>query len=187
MYCTLLSAEDAQLIDLSNMPDSQAYICLIISLRGSLESFDTLYPLQGRTCPSRASLLALLAHCAYHVPAHCEVACCSCFVLLLPLPSIFIYLSPRRYECMCFFSGSQHYTILFPSLYAASFIFPSRICVLLARTRWSTHTLYAHRRVYNICPGCGIFYQHRSLPLHRSTWLGRLASPRGSTNSHWTR
>ena len=64
------------------------YICLIISLRGSLEIFDTLYPLQERIFLSHASLLALLAHRAYYLPAHCGVTCCSCFVQPLPLPAI---------------------------------------------------------------------------------------------------
>ena len=125
--------------------------CLNYSLQGSLEIFDTLYPLQGRIFLSRASLLALLAHRVYYVPAHCGVTCCSCFVLLLPLPSI-LFTSELRVHVLLLGFTTLHYSV--SSLYASLFIFPSRIFLLLARTRWLTHTLYVHRKVYNIRPGC---------------------------------
>ena len=131
-----------------------------------IEMVDTLYPLQGRIFPSRASLLALLAHRAYYVPAHCGVTWCSCFVILLPLPSISITSEIRVHVFLLGFTPLNYYI----SICLRCFIHFSFQGMFIT----CTNTLV---NVYFICTSQGVRYtsrvwynyQQRSLPLQFST------------------
>ena len=65
------------------------WLCLIeLAFEAPYRLLYSLSTYSRTVIPITSSLLALLAHRAYYVPAHCGVTCCGCFVLLLPLPSI---------------------------------------------------------------------------------------------------
>ena len=73
----------------------------------------------------------VLTSCTSLIP--CLLRACSLWSYLLQIlrfptaASIHPFPLPRRYECICFFSDSQHYAILIPCLCDALFIFLSRL------------------------------------------------------------